>query len=67
MKAQHFREVLVERGPELFREIGVLWLVFSILDRVITNAVTPSWIASNVSLALVIWVFGIYLESRTRE
>jgi hypothetical protein len=67
MKARHFREVLVERGPELFREIGVLWLVFSILDRVITNAVTPGWIASNVSLALVIWIFGIYLESRTRE
>ena len=67
MKGQHFREVLVERGPELFREIGVLWLVFSILDRVITNAVTTGWIASNVSLALVIWVFGIYLESRTRE
>lgn len=67
MKAKRFREVLVERGPELFREIGVLWLVFSILDRVITNAVTTGWIASNVSLALVIWSFGIYLESRTRE
>lgn len=64
---QRFEDVFADRIPELFREIGVLWLVFSVLDRVITNSVTTGWIASNVSLALVIWSFGIYLESRTRE
>jgi hypothetical protein len=64
---QRFEDVFADRIPELFREIGVLWLVFSILDRVIADAVTLAWIVSNVSFALAIWIFGIYVESRLRR
>jgi hypothetical protein len=67
MRRHPFALVLAERGPELFREAGVLWLVFAVLDRLVTNVLTFAWVFSNVSAALVIWAVGIYFESRKKE
>ena len=67
MKRQPFAVVLAERGPELLREVGVLWLVFAILDRLVANALSFEWVTSNVSAALVMWGSGIYLESKVRR
>jgi len=67
MKRHPFALVLVERGPELFREAGVLWIVFAVLDRLVTNVLTFTWVFSNVSAALAIWAVGIYFESRNKR
>lgn len=44
------------------REIGILWLVFSMLDRIVTNQLTFSWGITNIVAALGIWAFGIYID-----
>jgi len=44
------------------REIGILWLVFSMLDRIVTNQLTFSWGLTNILGAIVIWVFGVYID-----
>ncbi len=44
------------------REIGILWLVFSTLDRIVTNQLTFSWGLINILGAIVFWVFGVYID-----
>ena len=44
------------------REIGILWLVFSMLDRIVTNQLTFSWGVTNLVGAIVIWLFGVYID-----
>src|SRR6266545_4786365 len=43
------------------REIGILWLVFSMLDRIVTNQLTFSWGLTNILGAIVTCVFGATL------
>ena len=62
---ERFLDVIVRQMPELWRECGVLWLVFSILDRLVINTLTAAWIVSNVSVSIAAWLLGIYIEART--
>ena len=45
--------------PRLFRHDE---LVFSMLDRIVTNQLTFSWGLTNILGAIVIWVFGVYID-----
>ena len=53
-----------ERLAEPMRECGVLWLVFAILDRLLTNELTLPWTLWNVSASVAVWVVGMYIELR---
>lgn len=61
------RDVFGSRLHEVLREIGVLWLVFSTLDRLIADKLTLSWFLLNAVFALAAWTMGIYIEWRTDE
>jgi hypothetical protein len=55
-----------ERVAEAARELGVLWLTFSLLDRLVAGTFTFLWALSNFSMALVFWTVGLYIEVRRR-
>lgn len=47
------------------REIAVLWLVFSVLDKLLTNQLTPPWVAGNGGGAAVLWIIATLWEARS--
>jgi hypothetical protein len=47
------------------REVAVLWLVFSVLDKLLTNQLTAPWIAGNCGGAAVLWILATFWEART--
>jgi hypothetical protein len=51
---------------ELFREAGLLWLVFSMLDRLVSETLTLPWSLGNCGAALALWFIGTVLEARQR-
>src|SRR5207237_7986014 len=51
---------------ELAREAGLLWLVFSMLDRLVTATLTVSWSLGNCGAALSLWSVGTLMEARQR-
>jgi hypothetical protein len=55
---------LMERVAEAARELGILWLVFSLLDRLVAGTFTLPWAMVNGLVALAAWSFGLYIESR---
>lgn len=57
----------MERFAEALRECGILWLVFSILDRLVAGSLTAAWVLSNVSVSIAMWLFGIYIERRNKR
>ncbi|HKO55115.1 MAG TPA: hypothetical protein VJ276_04510 [Thermoanaerobaculia bacterium] len=59
---QRQRRVRTERLAEALRECGVLWLVFSILDRWVADTLTPLWGFGNALASVALWVSGIYIE-----
>ena len=61
------KELTGERFAEAVRECGVLWLVFSILDRLLTDELTIPWAAWNISASVAVWVFGMYIELRVKK
>ena len=44
------------------REIGILWLVFSLLDRLVSSQLTAVWGILNILAALAVWGFGMYFD-----
>lgn len=58
-KQQHLTYGHVAEG---IREIGILWLAFSLLDRLVTNQLTFPWALTNLITAVAIWVLGIYID-----
>jgi len=54
---------LSSRCSEALREIGVLWLVFAMLDKLVAGRLTGTWIATHCTLALASWTLGLYIES----
>jgi hypothetical protein len=46
------------------REFALLWLVFSILDRLVDERLTVRWLLANGLWSLVVWTLGAYLELR---
>jgi hypothetical protein len=61
---ERFVTVFEERLPEFCREVGVLWLVFSMLDRLVASNLTLLWFVSNFSVSVAAYLFGIYIEAR---
>jgi hypothetical protein len=63
----------VERDPiekmigEAFREIGVLILVFAILDKLVSGSITWAWSLTALLSGTVVFGAGVYLERRRRD
>lgn len=51
-----------ERASEAMREIGVLWLVFATLDKLVADELTVAWTVANGTAAIAAWAGGIYIE-----
>jgi len=58
------RRVRTERFAEALRECGLLWLVFSNLDRLLGDSLTFLWFAANTMMGLVLWALGTYIEMK---
>ena len=63
-KAQ--KDLFVSHAGELCRECGMLWLVFSLLDRIVSDSFTFRWAITNVAAALLVWIAGTYIDLRIR-
>jgi hypothetical protein len=61
------REILNDRLAEAFRECGLLWLVFSALDKLVEGHLSLSWTAGNCLGALAAWSIGAYIELKDRR
>ena len=59
-------EELLHSVAHDFREFALLWLVFSMLDKLINDSLTTSWVAGNAAFGFAVWLFGAYLEFRRR-
>lgn len=57
---------VLEATAEGLREAGLLWLVFSMLDRLLTGSLTLLWTAGNVGGAGLLWTVGTLVEARRR-
>jgi len=53
-----------ERLAEAFREVGVLWLTFALLDRLVSGTLTFPWVFVNGTWAIATWSLGLYIELR---
>lgn len=53
-----------ERVGEAARECGILWLVFSLLDKIVDGTITFPWIAVNACISVALWFSGMYIEIR---
>lgn len=58
------KDLFVRHAGELCRECGMLWLVFSLLDRIVSDSFTFRWAISNVAAALPVWIVGTYIAIR---
>lgn len=54
--------MLIHRSSEAMREIAVLWLVFSVLDKLVVDELTTPWLVTNSTAAAGIWVLSLYIE-----
>jgi len=59
--------LLNERLAEAFRECGILWVVFALLDRTVAGTLTAPWALWNFSASVAIWSLGIYIEKATKR
>jgi hypothetical protein len=60
-------ELFKEHGAEAFRECGILWLVFSLLDQTISGELTLPWLVGNLCGSVAIWICGMYIELRRND
>ena len=58
------KKLVFDRIAEGAREAALLWIVFSVLDELITGRLTPLWLTTNTAGAIAVWVFAIYIEIR---
>ena len=56
-----------ERVGETARECGLLWLVFSLLDRLVEQKLTVPGVLWNLSGSVALWIFGMYVELRMKS
>lgn len=61
------KEHFLDRVAEAAREFAILWLTFSLLDRLVTGTLTLPWVAWNVFTAIVVWIFGMYIELKEHQ
>ena len=50
--------LLVAEG---LREFGLLWAVFSVLDRLLTTGLSGTWLVVNLLFSFVVWLTGAIL------
>jgi len=60
------RAHMKERFAEAARELGILWLTFSLLDRLVAGTFTFPWATLNALAAIAFWTCGLYIELRLR-
>ena len=60
-------DVFEERFAEAMRECGVLWLVFSLLDRLVDEKLSLPWIGWNLFVSVALWFIGTYIEARAKQ
>jgi hypothetical protein len=61
------REMFADRLAEAFRECGLLWLVFSALDKLVEGRLSVSWTAGNCLGAIAAWALGTYIELKDKR
>ncbi|HEY2829449.1 MAG TPA: hypothetical protein VGJ88_04970 [Thermoanaerobaculia bacterium] len=59
-------KLLEDRVATGMQEAALLWFVFSMLDKLVTEKLTKSWVFSNCAMTLAVWLAGTYLEVRRR-
>jgi hypothetical protein len=59
---KRLRRLITFRMGEAFREAALLWLVFSLLDRLVEGKLTTPWVTWNLCGSVAWWLFGIYFE-----
>jgi hypothetical protein len=52
----------IERFAEAMREVGILWLTFALLDRLVSGTLTFPWAIGNALGAIAAWAGGLYIE-----
>jgi hypothetical protein len=50
------------RFTELIREMTLLWMVFAILDRLVVERLSISWVAFNLAAGVAGWAIAVYIE-----
>ena len=58
------RKSYAQMVAEALREIGVLVLVFSLLDRLVAGRITFVWVLFAVLVSFAVFFYGCYLEGR---
>ena len=61
------QEILIDRIGEVFRECALLWLVFSMLDRLIEEKLTLPWVTWNLCGSIALWIVGMYVELKEKR
>lgn len=59
--------ILADRIAELFREFAILWLTFSLLDKLVAGQLTIPWLLANGLFSIAAIVAGTYIELRTKH
>ena len=54
---------MVERHiADALRECGILWLVFSALDKLVEGRLSVPWIMANFAASVALWACGMYID-----
>jgi hypothetical protein len=61
------QRIFEEHAAEAFRECGILWFVFSALDRLVEGRLSVTWIMANFAGAIAAWSFGMYIELKDKR
>jgi hypothetical protein len=54
--------LVVARVSEGMREVGVLWFVFALLDKLVAEQMTAEWLIVNTFASGIVWYVGVYIE-----
>jgi hypothetical protein len=47
------------------REVAVLWFVFSVLDKLLTDQLTRTWLLGNTAGSVMLWAVVTLWEARS--
>jgi hypothetical protein len=56
-----------EMVAEALREIGVLILVFSVLDKIVAGSISVQWAAIVIFISTVAFVSGVLIERKRSD
>jgi hypothetical protein len=61
------KEPVSKMLAEALREIGVLILVFSVLDKIVAGGITLQWTVFAVLLSAIVFSSGVLLERKRAD